>query len=72
MLPADRVLDALSGRMTASQVAGRLGYPRTPVGAPTAREVLPVLEDLEAEGRVVRVVTSDDEGRRPVARWGRG
>lgn len=68
MLPADRVLDALSGRMTAAQLAGRLGYPRTPVGAPTAREVIPALESLEAEGRVLR--RTDVEGQ-PTVRWER-
>lgn len=68
MLSADRVLDALSGRMTAAQIAGRLGYPRTPTGAPTAREVVPALETLEAEGQVLR--RTDVEGQ-PTVRWER-
>jgi hypothetical protein len=68
-LPADRVLDALSGRMTAARVAERLGYPRTAVGPCTATAVVPVLKELHSEGRVGREVRADDEGNRPTAYW---
>ena len=70
-LPAERVLEALSGRMTAAQIAERLGYPKTPIGAATCRSVVPVLEELHGEGLVGREVTTDDKGRRPTVRWRR-
>lgn len=71
MLPADRVLDALSGRMTAAQVAERLGYPRTALGPCTGTAVVPVLNELHSEGRVGREVRVDGDGDRPTAYWSR-
>lgn len=70
-LPAERVLEALSGRMTAAQIAERLGYPKTPIGACTCRGVVPVLEELHEQGQVGREVTTDNDGNRPTVRWRR-
>lgn len=58
-ITADSILEAITGQMTAQKIAERLGFT-------SPRPVLPVLNDLSAEGRVVRRV--DIEGG-PVARW---
>jgi hypothetical protein len=59
MLSTDRVLDAIEGRMTAAQIAEKLGHP-------SPREVVPILNELQGEGRVVRRVALEGI---PVARW---
>lgn len=62
MLPAATVLPALSGQMTAMQLAERLGET-------TPKRVVPTLNELREEGLVIRRITSDDKGNRPIARW---
>lgn len=51
MLDRDHVMECLTGRMTAAQVAERVSYP--------TREVVPVLNWLHDEGLIDRVVSED-------------
>lgn len=68
MLTADLVLGAITGEMTASAIAERLGREQTPISHCSAREVVPLLNQLRQEGKVLRRVDARNESR-PVVRW---